>query len=186
MASSPRAAFPRLTRQQFEQLTGALQPADKGPVPPDIRRRFATQYAKLLTLSDAARELGLENDPKVQQIFTFARNQILAEALNQHYVEKYSHPTDQQIQEYYDQNKKKYRRGHAAAHHHPDAAGDCREAEARSGSAEGARRQDPPALGCRRRSDQAGKRSDGQQRGEDHAAGCERGRAPSGLAAGSA
>ena len=40
--------FGSLTRQQFEQLTTALQPADKGPVPPEIRRRFATQYAKLL------------------------------------------------------------------------------------------------------------------------------------------
>ena len=105
---APKGCVATLTRQQFEELTGALQPADKGPVPPDVRRRFATQYAKLLTLSDAARELGLENDPKVQQIFTFARNQILAESLNQHYVEEYSHPTDAQIETYYDQNKKKY------------------------------------------------------------------------------
>jgi hypothetical protein len=104
----PKNCVSSMTRQQFEQLTAALQPADKGPVPPDIRRKFATQYAKLLTFADAARELGLENDPKVQQIFTFARNQILAEALNQHYVEKYAHPTDQQIQAYYDQNQKKY------------------------------------------------------------------------------
>jgi hypothetical protein len=104
----PKGCTSTLTRQQFEELTGALQPADKGPVPPDVRRRFAAQYAKLLTLSDAARELGLENDPKVQQIFTFARNQILAEALNQHYVSEYSHPTDQQIQQYYDANQKKY------------------------------------------------------------------------------
>jgi hypothetical protein len=105
---APKGCVSTLTRKQFEELTSALQPADKGPVPPEIRRRFATQYAKLLILSDAARELGLENDPKVQQIFTFARNQILAEALNSHFVEKYAHPTDQQIQEYYDQNKKKY------------------------------------------------------------------------------
>ncbi len=105
---APKGCVSTMTRQQFEQLTNALQPADKGPVPPDIRRKFATQYAKLLTFADAARELGLENDPKVQQIFHFAQNQILAEALNQHYVEKYAHPTDQEIQAYYDQNKKKY------------------------------------------------------------------------------
>ncbi len=105
---APKGCVSSMTRQQFEQLTNALQPADKGPVPPDIRRKFATQYAKLLTFADAARELGLENDPKVQQIFHFARNQILAEALNQHYVEKYAHPSDQEIQAYYDQNKKKY------------------------------------------------------------------------------
>jgi hypothetical protein len=105
---APKGCVSSMTRQQFEQLTNALQPSDKGPVPPDIRRKFATQYAKLLTFADAARELGLENDPKVQQIFRFAQNQILAEALNQHYVEKYAHPTDQEIQAYYDQNKKKY------------------------------------------------------------------------------
>ncbi len=104
----PAGCVSSLTREQFEQLTGALQPADKGPVPPDVKRKFATQYAKLLTFADAARQLGLENDPKVQQIFTFAKNQILAESLNQHYMEEYAHPTDQQIQEYYDQNQKKY------------------------------------------------------------------------------
>jgi hypothetical protein len=106
--AAPAGCVSSLTREQFEQLTNALQPADKGPVPPDVRRKFATQYAKLLTFADAARELGLENDPKVQQIFAFARNQILAESLNQHYVEEYAHPTDQQIQDYYNQNTKKY------------------------------------------------------------------------------
>lgn len=98
-----------LTRQQFEELTGALQPADRGPVPPEVKRKFASQYAKLLILADQARQLGLENDPKVQQIFAFAKNQILAESLNQHYMEEYAHPTDQQIQDYYNQNEKKYR-----------------------------------------------------------------------------
>lgn len=107
-STPPAGCISSLTREQFEQLTNALQPADKGPVPPEVKRKFATQYAKLLTFADAARQLGLENDPKVQQIFAFARNQILAETLNQHYMEEYAHPTDQQIQEYYDQNAKKY------------------------------------------------------------------------------
>jgi hypothetical protein len=98
-----------LTREQFEKLTNALQPADKGAVPPEVRRRFATQYAKLLTFADAARELGLENDPKVHEIYKFAMTQILAESLNQHYMDAYAHPTDQQVQEYYDQNAKKYK-----------------------------------------------------------------------------
>jgi hypothetical protein len=97
-----------ITREQFEKLTNALQPADKGPVPPEVRRRFATQYAKVLTFADAARELGLQNDPKTQEIFHFAMNQILLEMLNSHYTDEFAHPTDQQIQEYYDQNAKKY------------------------------------------------------------------------------
>ena len=85
-----------LTRGQFEQLTNALQPPEKGPVPPEIKRRFAAQYAKLLTFADAARELGLENDPKVLQIERFMHNQVLAETLNQHYMEKFAHPSQQQ------------------------------------------------------------------------------------------
>ena len=103
----PAGCISSLTREQFEKLTNALQQPDK-PVPPDVRRRFATQYAKLLTFADAARELGLQNDPKVQEIYRFAMNQILAESLNTHYTEEFSHPSDQQIQAYYDQNVKKY------------------------------------------------------------------------------
>src|SRR5208283_1359437 len=66
------------------------------------------QYAKLLTFANAARALGLENDPRVQEIFQFAKNQILAESFNQHITEEYSHPSDQQIEAYYKENSKKY------------------------------------------------------------------------------
>lgn len=108
--STPAAdCISSLTRAQFEQLTNALQPAERGPVPPEVKRRFATQYAKLLTFADAARQLGLENDPRVQQIYTFAKNQILAESLNQHYMQEFAHPSEQQIQDYYNQHLKEYR-----------------------------------------------------------------------------
>lgn len=103
----PTNCVSSLTREQFEKLTSALQQNDK-PVPPDVRQRFAKQYAKLLILSDAARQLGMENDPRVQQIFAFAKTQILAQSLDQHYMEEYAHPSDQQIQDYYNQNIKKY------------------------------------------------------------------------------
>jgi hypothetical protein len=111
--SAPGAATPppgcvrSLTRAEFEKLITALTPPDR-PMSPERRRTFATQYAKLLTFADAARAMGLENDPRVQQIFDFAKNQILTEALNQKIIEEYSHPTDQQIADYYTQNSKKY------------------------------------------------------------------------------
>ena len=97
-----------MTREQFEKLVKALTPPDRPPMPPDVLRNFATQYAKLLTFSDKARAMGLENDPRVLQIMQFAKNQILTEALNQHITEEYSHPTDQQIEDYYKENSKKY------------------------------------------------------------------------------
>ena len=107
-STPPSGCVSSLTREQFEKLTKALQPGDKPAMPADVKRNFATQYAKLLVFADEARELGLENDPKVQQIFQFAKNQILTEALNQHITEEYAHPSDQQIEDYYKQNPKKY------------------------------------------------------------------------------
>jgi hypothetical protein len=74
----------------------------------DQKRNFATQYGKLLVFADQARALGLENDPNFQQILQFARNQILVEVLNKHYSEEYSHPSEQQIQDYYNQNSRKF------------------------------------------------------------------------------
>jgi len=97
-----------MTREQFEKMIKALTPPDRPPMPVDVMRNFATQYAKLLIFADAARSLGLENDPNVQQLVQFTRNQILAQMLNQHITEEYSHPTDQQIEDYYKQNSKKY------------------------------------------------------------------------------
>ena len=52
--------------------------------------------------------MGLQNDPRVQEIFKFAKNQILTEALNQKITAEYSHPTDQQITDYYNHNSSKY------------------------------------------------------------------------------
>lgn len=106
-STPPAGCVSSLTRAQFEKLTSALQQNDK-PVPPEVKQRFARQYAKLLILADAARQLGLENDPRVLEIFAFAQNQILAQSLDQHYMEEYAHPSDQQTQDYYNQNIKKY------------------------------------------------------------------------------
>ena len=105
--AAPKGCVSSLTREQFEKLTTALQQNDK-PVPPDVKQRFAKKYAELLVLADAARELGMENDPKVQEIFAFAKTQILAQSLDQHYMEAYAHPSEQQIQDYYNTNIKKY------------------------------------------------------------------------------
>ncbi len=104
----PAGCVSSLTRAQFEKLLAALTPPDKPPAPPDVKRNFAAQYARLLTFANAARALGLENDPKVLEIFQFSKNQIMAEALNQHITEEYSHPSDAQIETYYKENARKY------------------------------------------------------------------------------
>ena len=106
--TSPPGCVSSMTREQFEKLVKALTPPDRPQMPVDMMRNFATQYSKLLIFADAAREMGMENDPKVQEIMQFAQNQILREALTQHITEEYSHPSDQQIEDYYKENSKKY------------------------------------------------------------------------------
>lgn len=93
-----------ITRAQFEKLANALQP----DMPATVKRQMATNYARLLVFADAARALHLENSPDVQQIMQFVTNQVLTEGLKRHYTEEFSHPSDQQIQAYYDQNSAKY------------------------------------------------------------------------------
>jgi PPIC-type PPIASE domain len=77
-------------------------------MPAETKRGLATNYGRLLVFSDAARALHLENDPNVQLILQFVTQQVLAEGVRRHYSEQFAHPTDQQIQAYYDQNSSKY------------------------------------------------------------------------------
>jgi len=100
----PKDCVSSVTRAQFEKLANALQP----DMPAEAKRGLATNYARWLVYSDAARALHLENDPNVQQIIQFITDQILTEGLRRHYAEQFAHPSDQQIQDYYNQNSAKY------------------------------------------------------------------------------
>ncbi len=106
-AAPPPDCVTSVSRESFEKLIKAVTSPER-PMPVEMMRNFATQYAKVLTFSDAARALGLENDPRVLQIMQYVQKQVLTEALISHVTEEYSHPTDQQIEDYYNQNKKKY------------------------------------------------------------------------------
>jgi hypothetical protein len=93
-----------VTRAQFEALANALQP----DMPADAKRNLANTYGKILVFSDAARALRLEDDPNIQLIIHFYTEQILAEGVKRHYTEQFAHPSDQQIQAYFDRNSAKY------------------------------------------------------------------------------
>lgn len=94
----------KVTREQFEKMADAIKPG----MTTDQRRNFAQAYGKLLVFSDQARALGLQNDPKFKQLLDFATDQILVQTLQQYYSDQYSHPSEQDIQNYYNQNIKKY------------------------------------------------------------------------------
>jgi hypothetical protein len=103
--SAPAAGcISTVTKEQFEKLVNALKP----DLTTEQKRNFAQHYATLLVFTDVSRSLGLENDPKVKELFQFAQSQILAQAVNEHYSDQFAHPTDQQIDDSYKQNSKKY------------------------------------------------------------------------------
>ena len=93
-----------VSREQFEQMANAVKPG----MTTDARRNFALQYAKVVAFSDQARALGLENDPRFKEILQFVKDQILVESLNQHYSEEYANPSDQKVEEYYNENKRRF------------------------------------------------------------------------------
>lgn len=103
-AAPSKDCISTITRAQFEKLVDALQPG----MAAEAKHGFATNYARLLIYSDAARALNLQNDPGVQQIIQFITNQALAEGVRRHYAAEFAHPSDQQIQDYYNQNSNRY------------------------------------------------------------------------------
>ncbi len=93
-----------ISREQFEKMAEAVKPG----MTTEMKRSFAAQYAKILAFSDQARALNLEDTERFQEIMKFVKSQILVEALNEYYSNQYSHPTDQQIDDYYKQNGRKF------------------------------------------------------------------------------
>ncbi len=93
-----------ITREQFEKMANAVKPG----MTTDARRNFAVQYGKILAFSDQARALGLENEPRFQEILQFVKNQLLVEALNEHFSNEYANPSEEKIEAYYKENSSKF------------------------------------------------------------------------------
>lgn len=93
-----------ISREQFEQMATSVKPG----MTTDAKRNFAVQYGKILAFSDQARALGLENDPRFQQILLFVKDQLLVESLNEHFSNEFATPSDQKIEAYYKENSRKF------------------------------------------------------------------------------
>lgn len=94
-----------ITRAEFEKLTSVIQP----DMPAEAKRSFAMNYGRLLLFADVARALHLENDPNTQLLLQLMTQRVLADGVTRHFANEYAHPSEQQIQAYYSQNRAKYR-----------------------------------------------------------------------------
>jgi peptidyl-prolyl cis-trans isomerase C len=91
-----------VTRAQFENLVNLLN------VAPPMRRQLATVYPRLLLFADAAKSMGLDKDPRFQQVLQFATLQILAQEFTRAMQQKAADISDADLQKYYQENSAKF------------------------------------------------------------------------------
>src|SRR5437868_4696647 len=93
-----------IRRAQFEELANALQPN----MPMERKRQLAEAYPRLLAFAHKARELGLDKDPRFQQMMKFATLQLLAQDLTRNMQEKAGNIPQAEIASYYKENPAKF------------------------------------------------------------------------------
>ena len=91
-----------VTRTEFEKL------ADTLPVPPTARKQFASWYATALIMSNEAHKRGLDRGQRYEELLKLARLQVLAQQLGQNIKEESAEISDQEIQNYFQNNKAAY------------------------------------------------------------------------------
>ncbi|HEX5434038.1 MAG TPA: peptidylprolyl isomerase [Candidatus Angelobacter sp.] len=92
-----------LTRAQFEAMVGAINISNQ-TFNPVALRSLGSSYVTLMALADAGEKAGVEKDPRFQELMDVARTRVLAETYRRHLEEKYSNPSDAEIQAYYKQH----------------------------------------------------------------------------------
>ncbi|MGZ4844172.1 MAG: peptidylprolyl isomerase [Candidatus Angelobacter sp.] len=96
-----------LTRAQFEALVSSLNVNDQAYAPPALRG-FATNYATLLALAKAGEDVGVDKDPRFQDLMKVARTRALADSYRRLLQEKYANPPAEEIEAYYKQNVSRF------------------------------------------------------------------------------
>jgi hypothetical protein len=89
-----------VTKAEFEKIADALDPNMAAVV----RRRFAMQYARALTLAARAHELGLDQGQKYEELVALARIQALAQLTTRTLQEKATQVSAREIEDYYQKN----------------------------------------------------------------------------------
>ncbi len=91
-----------VTRAEFERLVETLQ------VPPTAKKQFATQYATALIMANEAHKKGLDRGVHYEELLKLARLQVLTRQLAQNLQEESAKVPEQEIQNYYQNNKAAY------------------------------------------------------------------------------
>jgi peptidyl-prolyl cis-trans isomerase C len=96
-----------LTKEQFEKIIAAVNPTG-APMPAVAIRNLAERYVQMLAFADAAEKLGLDKDPKFQELMHVVRMSSLTEAYRRMQDERFRSPSDDDVKAYYDKNISKF------------------------------------------------------------------------------
>ncbi len=105
--ANPDACKMVITKQQFMAMLGGMNVASQLSTP-SAMRSFAESYSQLLALASAGEKAGAENDPRFQELLRIARIRALADTYRHSLEEKYSNPSQQEIEAYYKENIEQY------------------------------------------------------------------------------
>jgi hypothetical protein len=96
-----------ITKEQFNSMLSGMNLAAQISSPAAMRT-FAESYSQLLALASEGEKNGAENDPRFQELMKVARVRALADSYRHSLDEKFSNPSQQEIQAYYNENISKY------------------------------------------------------------------------------
>ena len=106
--SRPAAACSTvITKAQFEKIMAAVNQSG-APMPAVAVRNLAERYVQMLAFARAAEKLGLDKDPKFQELMRFVRLNNLTEAYRRAVNDQNKLPSDADVQAYYASNIAKF------------------------------------------------------------------------------
>ncbi|MGC1448661.1 MAG: peptidyl-prolyl cis-trans isomerase [Candidatus Sulfotelmatobacter sp.] len=89
-----------ITKAEFEKLANGVAPS----VTPQLKKQLASVLPRLIAMSNAAREQGLDKTPQFQETLKFAEMQILTNELQRNIQEEAGKVPQQDIEQYYKEN----------------------------------------------------------------------------------
>jgi len=96
-----------VTKEQFNAMLAGMNISSQ-ITNPAAMRNFAESYSQLLALANEGEKAGAENDPRFQELVRIAHIRALADSYRHGLDEKYSNPSQQEIEAYYNENISKY------------------------------------------------------------------------------
>jgi hypothetical protein len=108
-ATSADSCTTVINREQFEALVQALNPGSQ-TLPANARKNLAKTYAEYVAIEAAARKAGMEDTPQFRELMNWTRLRTITDLYRRSVQEKYSTPSQAEIDGYYQQHLAEYER----------------------------------------------------------------------------